>query len=91
MEDMGHGWDEDIFLMKHTKISDLVEDEKQKLIYVFDPLTDRSLFIEFIVLGRTMGLSANFVRIRSVTVLKKISPLPFVNADLRQRDRKSVV
>ncbi|WP_019208045.1 IS1096 element passenger TnpR family protein [Phocaeicola abscessus] len=56
LEDMGHGWDEDIFLMKHTKISDLVEDEKQKLIYVFDPLTDRSLFIELteIITGKAL-------------------------------------
>lgn len=47
LEDMGKSSsEEDTFIMKETKISDLVEDEKQKLIYVFDPLTERSLFIE---------------------------------------------
>ena len=47
LEDMGKSSsEEDVFIMKDTKINDLVEDEKQKLIYVFDPLTERSLFIE---------------------------------------------
>ena len=46
LEEMERSSDEDTFVMKDTPISDLVEDEKQKLIYVFDPLTDRCLFIE---------------------------------------------
>jgi hypothetical protein len=32
--------------MADTVIGDLVEDEKQKLIYVFDPLADRVFFME---------------------------------------------
>ena len=32
--------------MKETTISDLVTDEHQKLLYVFDFLTDRAFFIE---------------------------------------------
>lgn len=47
LEDMGSGSsDEDSYVMRETRLSELVEDEKQKLIYVFDPLADRVFFIE---------------------------------------------
>ncbi len=46
LEDMGTSSDEDSWIMKDTRLSDLVEDEKQRLLYVFDPLTDRVFFIE---------------------------------------------
>ena len=36
----------DSWTMEDTKISDLVEDEDQKLIFVFDYMTERSFFIE---------------------------------------------
>ena len=47
LEDMGQGSsEEDTFVMKDTRLSELLEDEKQKLIYVFDPLAERVFFIE---------------------------------------------
>ncbi len=46
LEDMGSSSDEDCWLMKETPLSELVEDEKQRLLYVFDPLTERVFFIE---------------------------------------------
>lgn len=45
-EDMGSDSDEDIWLMEDTILSDLIEDEGQKLLYVFDYMTDRAFFIE---------------------------------------------
>ena len=36
----------DSWVMKETTISELVEDEKQKLLYVFDYMTERCFFIE---------------------------------------------
>ena len=39
LEDMGTSSDEDCYIMRETPLSELVEDEKQRLIYVFDPLT----------------------------------------------------
>ncbi|MDR2683852.1 MAG: hypothetical protein LBB53_00530 [Prevotellaceae bacterium] len=36
----------DTYLMADTKLEDLVEDEGQKLLFVFDMLTERSFFIE---------------------------------------------
>ena len=47
LEDMGNGSsEEDTYVMKDTHLSELLEDEKQKLIYVFDPLAERVFFIE---------------------------------------------
>lgn len=45
-EDMGGMSEEDNYVMAETVIGDLVEDEKQKLMYVFDPLADRAFFME---------------------------------------------
>lgn len=46
LEDMGSSSDVDTYVMGETAIDELVEDEKQRLIYVFDPLADRVFFIE---------------------------------------------
>lgn len=46
LEDMNTRSDEDSWVMVETRLSDLLEDEKQRLLYVFDPLADRVFFIE---------------------------------------------
>lgn len=38
--------EEDSYIMKDTELSELVEDEGQKLTYVFDVMTERSFFLE---------------------------------------------
>ncbi len=38
--------DEDSYIMEKCILSDYLEDEKQKLMYVFDYLTERALYIE---------------------------------------------
>ena len=56
LEDMGSSSDEDSYTMNETELSELIEDEKQKLIYVFDPLAERVFFIELseIITGQDM-------------------------------------
>lgn len=57
LEDMGNSSsEEDSFVMKDTPLSELVEDEKQKLIYVFDQLAERVFFIELseIITGKDL-------------------------------------
>lgn len=56
LEAMDCGSDEDNYVMESTRISELVEDEKQKLIYIFDPLTERCFFIELtkIIFGKDL-------------------------------------
>lgn len=46
LEDMGADSSQDVRLMDETIISDLIEDEGQRLIFVFDYITDRAFFIE---------------------------------------------
>lgn len=56
LEEMDTDSDEDSFVMAETLLSDLLEDEKQHLLYTFDPLTDRCLFMELseIITGKTI-------------------------------------
>ena len=47
----------DNYVMDSTRLSDLLEDEKQKLLYVFEYLTERSFFIELreIITGKSQS------------------------------------
>jgi hypothetical protein len=44
--DMDSSSDEDIYVMDGSRLSELLDEEKQKLIYVFEPLTERCFFME---------------------------------------------
>ncbi len=46
LEDMGSSSDQDIWLMADTPLNELIEDEGQKLVFVFDYMTERSFFME---------------------------------------------
>lgn len=46
LEDMGTDSSEDVYLMEDTLLSDFIEDEGQRLIFVFDYMTERSFFME---------------------------------------------
>ena len=46
LEDMGSDSSEDVYLMDDSILSDFIEDEGQRLIFVFDYMTERSFFIE---------------------------------------------
>jgi hypothetical protein len=56
LEEMDTNSELDSWVMKDTRISELVEDEKQKLLYVFDYMTERCFFIELteIITGKNM-------------------------------------
>jgi len=56
LEPMDEDSETDNWVMKETHISELVEDEKQKMIYIFDYLTERCFFIELseIITGKDM-------------------------------------
>lgn len=44
--DMGTSSDQDIWLMENTRLSELLEDEGQRLVFMFDYLTERCFFME---------------------------------------------
>lgn len=52
LEDMGNSLDEDVYIMKDTLLSDFLEDEKQHLLFTFDPLAERVFFIELSKIGK---------------------------------------
>ena len=56
LEDMGTSSEEDCWVMSETKLDELLEDEKQKMVYVFDPLSERVFFIELteIITGKKL-------------------------------------
>lgn len=46
LEEMDSNPEMDSWVMKETLLNELIEDEKQKLLYVFDYMTERCFFIE---------------------------------------------
>ena len=54
--DFGSRSDQDLYLMDQTPLSDLRDDEGQKLEFVYDGLSDRSFFIELkeIITGKSL-------------------------------------
>ena len=57
LEEIDTDVDEDCFIMAETPLSEFMEDEKQHLLYTFDPLADRVFFIELseITTGKTLA------------------------------------
>jgi hypothetical protein len=55
--DMDKSSEKDNYIMENTQLEEFLEDEDQKLIYVFDYMTERSLFIELreIIPGKTLS------------------------------------
>ncbi|HZK03179.1 MAG TPA: hypothetical protein VFC94_02100 [Bacteroidaceae bacterium] len=60
LEEMYTSLEEDSWVMHKTHLDELIEEERQRLIYVFDPLLERCFFIELkeIITGK---LLKNFV------------------------------
>ena len=46
LEEMDNNPEMDSWIKKETRLNELIEDEKQKLLYVFDYMTERCFFIE---------------------------------------------
>lgn len=46
LEDMGSDVSDEVYLMEECALGDYLEDEGQRMIFVFDYLTDRCFFIE---------------------------------------------
>ncbi|MCC8094729.1 MAG: plasmid pRiA4b ORF-3 family protein [Tannerellaceae bacterium] len=44
--DMDWSFEEDSYIMENTRLEELLEDEQQKLLYVFDYMTERAFFME---------------------------------------------
>ncbi len=56
LEEMDTDSDEDSYVMADTPLSEFIDEEKQHLLYTFDPLAERCFFIEVaeIITGKTL-------------------------------------
>ena len=56
LQEMDTDADEDSYIMSETELNEFLEDEKQHLLYTFDPLADRCFFIELaeIITGKSL-------------------------------------
>ncbi len=57
LEEMDTNPEMDSWVMEESVLNDLIEDEKQKMLYVFDYMTERCFFIELteIITGKDMS------------------------------------
>lgn len=57
LEDMDTSSDKDTWLMEATRLDEMIDDEGQKLLFVFDYITDRCFFMEMkeTVPGRSLA------------------------------------
>ena len=80
---MGKESDEDIWLMDSTRISDLVEDEGQRMMFVFDYLTDRAFFMELreTIFGETL---------EEAVCTKNVGDAPAQMVDFEEIEKKIV-
>ena len=46
LEDMGSSSDQDIWVMGDTPLNELIEEDGQKLLFIFDYMTERAFFME---------------------------------------------
>lgn len=76
-EDMGGMSEDENYIMAETVIGDLVEEEKQKLMYVFDPLGDRAFFMELSKIE--FGKSCN-----EATCIKSVGDAPVQLQDINE-------
>ena len=81
LADMGSDSDEDIWLMDETPISDLIEDEGQRMMFVFDYLTNRAFFMEMKELIPSKHLADPLCS-------RKVGMPPKQNIDLDEFDSK---
>ncbi len=53
---MGSDPDQDVWLMDESVLGDFIDDDGQKLLFVFDYMTERAFFIEMteLITGRTL-------------------------------------
>ncbi len=84
LTEMDTSSEEDSYIMEDSVLNDFLEDEKQKLMYVFDYMTERSFFIELreIITGKDLDTAI-------CTISKGEAPAQFI--DFEDFEIKSTV
>ncbi len=81
MEDFGTSSDRDLWLMSDTPVSELVEEEGQKLEFVFDGFTERSFIMELkeIITGE---------RVDQPVCVRKEGKVPVHHVDIEEFEKE---
>ena len=82
LEDMGSDSSQDVYLMDDTPISDFIEDEGQRLVWVFDYFTDRSFFIEMKKMHPGKHLSEPLCTVKMGNAPKQLTNLDDFDAEI---------
>ena len=90
LEDMGSASDVDVWIMDNTRIDELIEEEGQKMRFIFDNLGDRSFFMELseIIPGR--NLSAPVCTMKKGNAPKQSMPLDIIEEKVNVANVKDV-
>jgi hypothetical protein len=92
--DMESNADEDVYVMDESSLSELLDEERQKMIYVFEPLTERCFFMELreIIPGKNQDKPQVVKSLgnppKQTSLMEEIdfSVLPAVQSDLEDDD-----
>jgi hypothetical protein len=79
--EMDTTFEEDSYVMDTTHLSDILEDERQKLLYVFEYLTERAFFMELreIITGKSL---------KKAECIKSIGHPPVQTTEFEEFDAK---
>ena len=82
--DMETGYEEDSWVMEDTRLSELLEEEKQRLLFTFDNMTERSFFMELreIMPGKNLD---------KAVCTKSMGTPPAQTIDFEEFDKKNAV
>ena len=87
LEDMGADSSEDFWLMEDTVLEDMIEDEGQKLLFVFDYLTERAFFMEMAEYVPGRNLKTPYARFRWASLLCRFLTWTSMNSMPRPMQR----
>lgn len=90
LEDLGSSSDTDVWIMDDTPVSELVEEEGQKLRFIFDNLADRSFFMELAEIIPERHLSAPVCTVKKGNPPKQSLPIDIVEEKLNIISQKQV-
>lgn len=77
------------FIMKKTKLSDLIQSKGQHLIYTFDFINDRSLFIELTGIVMEKNLKESFVLLKEGDIpVQVLGEEPTVNGAVKHQEEE---
>lgn len=90
LEDMGSSSDTDVWIMDNTPVSELIEEEGQKMRFIFDNLAERSFFMELAEIIPERTLSAPVCTVKKGNPPKQDIPIDAVEEKVAAASQKAI-